>query len=320
MPANYVRRVQDQVHGLMEFRGVETLVIEVLRTPEIQRLRRIRQLGLVHMVFPGGEHSRLVHSLGASYLAVLFGRRLASAGTGYLARSLTPDDFAVRDFALAALFHDLGHGPLSHAWEREIVGEEYDFDLWKRALGLDGDQLVQEKVKWHVLVGQALLAWPDGELHKMLEQHERGSSERLRAFLLGQYYIPYLPRLLDSDIDIDRADFLRRDTFQCGVAYGRYDLDWLISTCTIGTTRDDELVAGFDRNKSLRVVEQFLIARRALYETVYYHKTVRAAEGMVALFLRRLKKVANGNGFPKMQDRIMRPLLGSLLGTEKIVR
>jgi hypothetical protein len=75
------------------------------------------------------------------------------------------------------------------------------------------------------------------------------------------------------------------------VAYGRYDLDWLISTCTVGHTDNEELVIGFDSRKSLRVIEQFLIARRAMYETVYYHRTVRSAEGMVGLFLRRLKEV-----------------------------
>src|SRR5436190_335897 len=121
MPASRIQRVQDAVHGLMEFRGMETLVIEVLRTPEVQRLRRVR-------------------------------------------------------------------------------------------LGLGSDPLVDRAHKWHVLVGQALLSWPEGDLHKLLEQHERGSSARLGAFLLGRYHVPYLPRLLDSDVDVDRADFLRRDT------------------------------------------------------------------------------------------------------------
>ncbi len=314
MPASHVQRIQDSVHGLMEFRGVETLVIEVLRTPEIQRLRRIRQLGLVHLVFPGGEHSRLVHSLGASYLAVLFGRRLSDAGKNILSRFLVPDDFAVRDLALAALFHDLGHGPLSHAWEREIVGEQYDVVRWKEKLGLGSDGLLGTKPKWHVLVGQALLAWEDGELHKTLERHERGTTERLRAFLLGKYFIPYLPRLLDSDVDVDRADYLRRDTKQCGVAYGGYDLNWLVSTCAIGKSAERELVVGFDKKKALRVVEQFLIARRALYETVYYHKTVRAAEGMVALFLRRLKEVARDSHAQSSLDRIVQPLMAMVAG------
>lgn len=100
--------------------------------------------------------------------------------------------------------------------------------------------------------------------------------------------------MLSSDIDVDRADFIRRDTHQTGVAYGRYDLDWLISTCNIGTLKTgipDNKVIGFDTKKAIRVVEQFLIARRALYETVYHHKTVRSAEGMMAVFLRRLRTV-----------------------------
>jgi HD superfamily phosphohydrolase len=269
----------------MEFRGMETLVIEVLRTPEIQRLRRVCQLGLVHLVFPGAEHSRLVHSLGASYLAVLFGRQLREVGRDFLSRFLVLDEVAVRDFALAALLHDLGHGPLSHAWEREIIGDEYDEGRWRVKLGLEADSTLPDRLKWHVLVGQALLAWPDGDLHKLLEMHERGSSDRLRALLRGQYHIPYLPRLLNSDVDVDRADFIRRDGMHCGVAYGGYDLNWLISTCTVGRTNTNELMVGFDRGKSLRAIEQFLIARRALYETAYHHRTVRAAEGMVALFI-----------------------------------
>ncbi len=314
MPPNRVRRIQDSVHGLMEFRGTETLVIEVLRTPEVQRLRRVRQLGLVHLVFPGAEHSRLVHSLGASYLAVLFGRQLREVAQDSLSRFLTPDEVAVRDFALAALFHDLGHGPLSHAWEREIIGEEYDEARWRTSLGLGGEQTAAGRMKWHVLMGQALLAWPDGDLHKLLEMHERGSSDRLRALLRGNYHVPYLARLLNSDIDVDRADFIRRDGMACGVAYGGYDLAWLISTCAVGRTAQGELVAGFDRSKAVRGVEQFLIARRALYETVYYHKTVRAAEGMVALLLRRLKEVAQRDGPPSVNDRIVQPLLKMVAG------
>ena len=317
MRTSRVRRIQDSVHGLMEFRGMETLVVEVLRTREIQRLRRIRQLGLVHLVFPGGEHSRLVHSIGAAYLAVLFGRQLKEVGRDSITPHLLPDEMSVRDFALAALLHDLGHGPLSHAWEREIIGEEYDESEWRRGLGLPPvkESEGERKLKWHVLVGQAVLAWPEGELHRMLESYERGMAERLGAFLLGEYHLPYLPRLLDSDIDVDRSDFLRRDSQQCGVTFGGYDLSRLISTCVLGTTEGKTLVVGFDQNKSRRVVEHFLVARRAMYEAVYYHRTVRAAEGMVALFLRRLKIVVRDGqlaGFSN--DRIVGPLMDMVAG------
>lgn len=324
MPPSRVQLIQDTVHGMMEFRGMETLVVEVLRTREVQRLRRIRQLGLVHLVFPGGEHSRLVHSLGVAYLAILFGRQLRDGIQDSVSSFLLPDETAIRDFALAALFHDLGHGPLSHAWEREIVGEGYDAARWKKGLGLSGDELLSDRrVKWHVLVGQAFLACSDGELHKTLESFEKGTVNRVRSFLLGQYHVPYLPRLLDSDVDVDRADFLRRDSQQCGVTYGGYDLPRLISTCTVGETETGQLVVGFERGKAVRVVEQFLIARRAMYEAVYRHKTVRSAEGMVALFLRRLREVVRTGQFKGFGDRLVQPLMkmveGEAVGPQELL-
>src|SRR5580704_886929 len=128
MPKAGVQRIQDPVHCLMEFRGMETLAIDILRTAELQRLRRIRQLGLAHLVYPGAEHSRLVHSLGAAWLAIRFGRQLTDVARGFLMDALCPGEGAVRDIAIAALCHDLGHGPLSHAWERQVIGEKYDFE------------------------------------------------------------------------------------------------------------------------------------------------------------------------------------------------
>jgi HD superfamily phosphohydrolase len=164
------------------------------------------------------------------------------------------------------------------------------------------------------LVGQAFLAWPEGELHKKLESFEVGTAKRVRAFLLGRYHVPYLPRLLDSDVDVDRADFLQRDSQQCGVTYGGYDLARLVSTCTVGETDEKELVVGFGQPKSVRAVEQFLIARRAMYEAVYRHKTVCSAEGMVALFLKRLRPVAQQGQLKGLADRIVGPLMKMVAG------
>ena len=296
MSRTRIQRVQDCVHGLMEFHGMETSVVEVLRSPELQRLRRIRQLGLAHFVFPGAEHSRLAHSLGAAHLAIKFTRQLQEAADGFLIPFLAPNQTAIRDAALAALCHDLGHGPLSHVWERMVVGDAFDREAWLTSLGLSSDPLL-EKLKWHELVGQALLAWPDGYLHKLLEQQEEGTSSRIRHLLLKQYYLPYLPRMIGGDIDVDRCDFILRDAHQTGVAYGRFDLDWMISTVSIGTIKEDELVIGFDKRKASRVIEQFLIARRALYETVYHHKAVRSAEGMIGLLLKRFQQIVKESGW-----------------------
>lgn len=284
MPKGSRQRIQDAVHGLMEFTGLETSVIDVLRFPEVQRLRRIRQLGLAYQVYSAAEHSRFAHALGASHLAIRFCHQLRDATAGFVGTLLRPDAVVTRDVALAALLHDLGHGPLSHVWERFVV-EDFSREAWCRELGLPYDATL-DGLAWHELVGQGLIAWPDGPLHSYLEQQDENTSERIRHLLLAIYEIPYLPQLLSSDIDVDRCDFVRRDSHMSGVAHGRYDLDWLISTATV---TDDAWIFGFDERKAPAVIEQFLVARRALYETVYRHKTVRVAEGMVGLFLKRLK-------------------------------
>jgi HD superfamily phosphohydrolase len=272
----------------MEFSGLETIVIDLLRTPELRRLSRIRQTGLASLVFPGAEHSRLAHALGSAFLAMRFVRQLEEA-TGFLSDILRPTPEAVRDLGVAALCHDIGHGPFSHAWEREVVGHEYQHDRWAEALGVAPETEILRGLKWHELAGQALLAWGDGQLHQLLEQHESESSTRVRMLLRGDYFPEYLPRLLSSDVDVDRADYLLRDAHACGVGYGRYDLNWLVSTCTVGQTHDGRYVVGFDARKAPRVVEQFLIARAAMYDTVYSHKTVRSVESMMGQLLRRLR-------------------------------
>lgn len=219
---------------------------------------------------------------------------------------LRPGPSAIRDLALASLCHDLGHGPLSHVWEREVVGENFDRMAWGRALGIENEPTL-DKSKWHELVGQALLAWPDGQLHRLLEQQEEGTSLRVRKLLSKEYYLTYLPRLLSGDVDCDRCDFILRDAHETGVAYGRYDLNWLISTTTVGYTQASELVVGFDKRKAPRVVEQFLVARRALYDTVYFHKTVRSAEGMIGLLLKRLKELTKEKGWLVGETKLFSP-------------
>lgn len=289
-----MKRVQDPVHGLMEFRGMESFAIDALQTPELQRLRRVRQLGLARLVFPGAEHSRFVHGLGAAHLAGRFAESLIVDSRDHLPRSLQPDETIVRDLVIAALCHDLGHGPLSHAWEQNIIGD-LDRDKrerWTESLGLGERSWLGSIRQWHELVTQALLLTP-GPLNDLLERVEKGTSERVAAILGGRFYLPYLTRLLQSDVDVDRCDFILRDAYQTGVAYGRYDLNWLVSTITVGIDPASEApVLGFDLAKAPRVVEQLLIARRALYDTVYHHRGVRSAEGMVGLLLRLSHELA----------------------------
>lgn len=270
----------------MEFRGIEASLIEVLSASELQRLRRIRQLGLVHLVFPAAEHSRLVHSLGAAHVAMRFARRLENATADFLAPGLRPDEETRRDLALAALCHDLGHGPLSHVWEQVVVGN-FEVDPWADKLGL-GSERPWTGMQWHELVGQGILRDSSTEIHRLLRGQEAGLPQRIASMLCGEYHLDYIPALLSSDVDVDRCDFVLRDARQAGVAYGRFDLDWLISVATVGALDHGRLVVGFDYHKAPRVIEQFLVARRALYETVYRHRTARSAEGMVGELLKRI--------------------------------
>ena len=152
----------------MQFHGMEAIVIDLLRTEELQRLRRIRQMGLGYLVFPGAEHSRLVHCLGAAHLAIQFGRHLQEAARDALVELMRPSEDSIRDLAIAALCHDLGHGPLSHAWEREVV-QSFSRDSWLNSLGLSADEQLN-RLEWHELVCQGLLAWEEGELHQLLEK------------------------------------------------------------------------------------------------------------------------------------------------------
>jgi HD superfamily phosphohydrolase len=275
--------------------------VDLASASEVQRLRRIKQLGVNNLVFPAAEHSRFAHSFGSAYLAVKFCNQVGEAAEHVLGSTnqVGPED--VRAIAISALCHDLGHGPLSHMWEREVIGHRFDRQKWEKALGLDGQPDLGH-LDWHELATQSLLAWPEGDIHQRLEHYESGLAERVRAILAGRYWLPYLPTLLRSDIDVDRCDFVARDALNSGVGYGRFKLDWLISTVTIGFEQGQPVI-GFERAKSYRSVEQFLIARRALYDTVYQHKTVRSAEGMFGLLLRRLKHLVQSDESPPFSNR-----------------
>jgi len=282
-----MKRVQDPVHGLMEFHGMEEFVIELLQAREIQRMRRIRQLGLASLVYPGADHSRFAHSLGAAYITSRFAAALRVASQHFLAEDLQADEEIGRDLVVAAICHDVGHGPLSHVWERHVVGT-YSSREWRQSLGVPPKPWINDKMKWHELVTQAFLLNENSDLHQRLEQLETGAAERVAGLIAGDYFLPYLARLFDSDVDVDRCDFVIRDAHHTGVGYGRFDLQWLVSTITVGVDQHGSPVVGFDRAKAPRAIEQLLIARRALYNTVYFHRGVRGAERMMGRLMELL--------------------------------
>ncbi len=235
--------IRDSVYGNIP---VADLFLDVLHRPELQRLHGIRQLGLTYLVYPGANHTRLEHSLGTCHVA----RRMATA--------LDLHEAEQRQVAIAALLHDIGHGPYSHTLER----------LLHEATGKDHMELTRELID-----GQRELEDADVEpLPALLERHGIDPTA-INAILSGER--GYLSDLVHGPIDADQIDYLRRDAHYTGVAYGVIDFDRIMQTLAL---HDDHVVV---HKKGVSALESMLVARSLMYSSVYLHKTVRIAELML---------------------------------------
>jgi HD superfamily phosphohydrolase len=233
--------VNDPVWG---FIGLNSgLLYDLIEHPYFQRLRRIRQLGLTSLVYPGANHTRFEHSIGSMYLVRSALSILKEKGTEI-------SDAEAEAVTIAVLLHDLGHGPFSHALEESIVK------------GISHEEL-------SILFMQELNDEFSGRLDLAI-----------RIFL-DQYPRHFLHLLVSSQLDMDRLDFLKRDSFYCGVSEGVVSSDRIIKMLDV---RDDKLVI---EAKGIYSVEDFLVARRMMYWQVYLHKTVVSAERMLVNLLRR---------------------------------
>src|SRR5882724_2238762 len=255
------RVFRDPVHGLVEFKGADRPIADLLDTHAMQRLRRIKQMGFAWLVYPGAEHSRFGHALGAFHIAQRVVRRLE-----------LPHPVA-RDIKIAALLHDIGHGPFSHAWEHVFAG--HDHESW-------GGRIVAE----------------DAELRAALARLDPTLPDTLAAFW-GKTYAPgFARKLVSSQLDVDRLDYLLRDGHYSGAGYATYDLDWIIHAIQIAHVRPDHEDLVVDYRRGMYAVEQYLFARSYMYAQVYHHKTVRAAEHMFIHALERFAQLTRGGAEP----------------------
>jgi HD superfamily phosphohydrolase len=261
------RVFRDPVHGLVEFKGADRPIAELLDTQAMQRLRRIKQMGFAWLVYPGAEHSRFGHALGAFHIAQRVARRLE-----------LPHAVA-RHVKVAALLHDVGHGPFSHAWEHVFGGDHLTESAGHERWG-------------------GRIATEHAELVAALERLEPGLPATLAKFW-GKGYAPhYARKLVSSQLDVDRLDYLLRDGHYSGAGYATYDLDWIIHAIQVGHVapgREDLVV---DYRRGMYAVEQYLFARSYMYAQVYHHKTVRAAEWMFIKTLERFAELARGGAEP----------------------
>jgi uncharacterized protein len=264
--------LRDPVHGLVAFEGKASSVIErLLRTREMQRLRNVRQLGLTSLVFPGAEHSRFAHSLGAAHVMGRLITRMRSVQDA-LPPEHRLDDEAESDALAAALLHDLGHGPFSHLFE-EVVPHARRHEAWTLDIVLD----------------------PGTDVHRALRELSSGMPERVAALMAGKHRLGYLARCISGTLDADRSDYLLRDSHMTGVGYGVYDLDWLLRALSFGQLPNGEWVLAIEGRKGLPPIEGFFLARQFMYQQVYHHKATRAAESLIsAVFTRVAELVQDG--------------------------
>ena len=305
--SSWAQRIRDPVHGLVVFGdsgdphrdGTDRIAWNLLNTPEFQRLRRIRQLGFSDLVFPGATHSRFAHSIGVYYMA----RRLAEVIARRREGGQDPDRERVA--LLAALLHDIGHGPFSHAFEAatEGLGRTKRHESWSA-------EIVRE----------------DTQVNKVLRGVDEDLPQQIGALLTDEHQTDIYSTIVSSQFDADRLDYIQRDRLMVGVEFGHIDLDWLldcleVGTVTVGSDNPVQAPCLYLGPKGVHTAEEYLEARSRLYRMVYMHKTTRAAERMLEALLSAAASGLAGSELAR-REPVLRylaseaPTLGSYLALD----
>lgn len=253
--------IKDPVHGTMQFKTTENNWIKpFIDSPNFQRLRHIKQLGMGDLIFPGAVHTRFNHSIGCSYVASQIANTI---GLAEEERQLVIS---------ACLLHDIGHGPLSHAFEDVFYNKIIRHEAWTPLFLADYRNQTffthynQLNPNHHL----------NEEKFKLIEDMimHRSSSKRVLADIVS------------SQLDADRLDYLLRDSHFCGVSYGEYDLRWMLNCMTIINSKDGESLG--ITHKGIGVIEHYLVARRLMTRNIYHHQKKLAIEFYLIQLLRSL--------------------------------
>jgi len=242
---NKLKILNDPIYGFISIPN--ELIFDLIEHPYFQRLRRISQMGLSFMVYPGAHHTRFHHALGCMYLMQKAIRVLRFKGVSI-------DNDEANALLIAILLHDIGHGAFSHALEHSIVNN----------------------ISHEYISEQFMLA---------LNKEFKGKLNLAIKIFKGEYYRPFLHQLITSQLDIDRMDYLKRDSFFTGVSEGNINSERII---TMFNVVDNELVI---EEKGLYSIEKFLTTRRLMYWQVYLHKTGLVAEQLLVKVLKRANEL-----------------------------
>ena len=241
--------VNDPIYGFITINN--RLILNLIEHSYFQRLRRISQLGLTHLVYPGAIHSRFQHAIGCMHLATKAINQLQKKG-----HKITK--LEENSLKIAILLHDIGHGPFSHALENSIV-----------------NNIPHEKISYLFM--------------EKLNKDYKGDLTLAIEIFKNKYKKKFLHQLVTSQLDIDRLDYLKRDSFFTGVTEGNIGSDRIINMLNVV---NDKLVI---EEKGIYSIEKFLSSRRLMYWQVYFHKTVVSAENMLIQCLKRAKELVRKN-------------------------
>lgn len=245
---NKLKIINDPVYGFIKIPF--DLVYDLIEHPLFQRLRRIRQLGLTHFVYPGANHTRFQHAIGAMHLMGQAIEVIRSKGHDI-------SDEEARAVTIAILLHDIGHGPFSHSLEYSLFSNTAHEEISLMFM----EQLNREF---------------QGKLSLSIE------------IFKNRYHKKFLHQLVSSQLDMDRLDYLKRDSFFTGVTEGVIGSDRIIKMLNV---LNDQLVVD---EKGIYSIEKFLIARRLMYWQVYLHRTVVASEQILVMMIKRAKALSSG--------------------------
>lgn len=249
--ANRIRKIiNDPVYGFITID--DPLVFQVIGHPWYQRLRRIHQMAFAHLVYPGAVHTRLHHSLGAYHLMCSALTELKNKGV-----PVTPEEETAAKIAI--LLHDIGHGPFSHALENVLINDTH-----------------HEAIS--ILIMRVLNDQMNGQLQKAID------------IFTNNYTKPFLHQLISGQLDVDRMDYLTRDSFFTGVSEGVIGYDRILKMLAV---HNNDLMV---EEKGIYSIEKFLVSRRLMYWQVYLHKTVLGAEKMLVKIVQRAQQlIARGD-------------------------